>query len=359
MVTRAPRRTERRLNLIAGAVGIVCVAALVIVLVLVVTSGGPRSAGGPKSSVTPRTCRQVGNSESPFACTSVWNAPLSADAPLSPRSSEYVAQLLSQVREYGGWINSYSYSVPVYTVARDQPLVPVTLDTSGPGLVEELAQTFKQGVPIPRGAKAAAGSDQHMVIWQPSTNTMWEFWHAQQVNGVWHASWGGKMSNVSSNPGYFTPQSDWGATATSLPLLGGLIGIRELQSGHVDHALALAIPHAAFGVVAFPAERSDGNERTPGAIPEGTRFRLDPRLDIAGLHVPEAVRILAEAAQRYGMIVRDQSYAVTLYAQDPTPLGRNPYYGPHGLFDGLSPAVLMRYFPWQALQVVRPEKLSG
>ena len=139
----------------------------------------------------------------------------------------------------------------------------------------------------------------------------------------------------------------------------GLIGIRELQSGHIDHALALAIPHAATGVVVFPAQRSDGNDRAHGAIPEGTRFRLDPRLNIAALHLPPVVQALAKAAQRYGMIVRDQSGAVTLYAQDPTPLGRNPYYGPHGLFDGLSPAVLMRYFPWHSLQVVRPGKLGG
>ena len=59
--------------------------------------------------------------------------------------------------------------------------------------------------------------------------------------------------------------------------MGGLIGIKELESGHIDHALAMAIPHAATGVVAFPAQRSDGNEHTPGEIPEGTRFRLDPR----------------------------------------------------------------------------------
>jgi hypothetical protein len=301
----------------------------------------------------------VGDSESPFACSSVWNAPLAANAPLSPQSSRYAAQIVGQVKEYGAWINTYSYSVPVYTVSKVQPRVPVTLDTSGAGSADELAQAFKQGVPIPQGAKAAAGQDQHMVIWQPSTNTMWEFWHAQQVNGTWHARWGGKMMNVSSNPGYFSNPSDWGATATSLPLMGGLIGIRELESGHIDHALAIAIPHAAAGVVAFPAQRSDGNERTPGAIPEGTRFRLDPLLNLATLTVPPVVRILAEAAQRYGMIVRDQAGAVSLFGQDPTPLGMNPYYGAHGLFDGMSPAVLMRYFPWNDLQVVRPAKLSG
>ncbi|HWD75960.1 MAG TPA: hypothetical protein VG371_12535 [Solirubrobacteraceae bacterium] len=353
MVTRAPRRTDRKLNLIGAAVGVVCVIAAVVV-VLIATSRSSK----PTAPVQ-RTCREIGNSESPFACSSVWNAPQSANAPLSPRSSAYTAQLLSQVREYGAWISTYSYSVPVYTVGRDQRRVPVTLDASGPGSVDELAQAFKQGVPIPPGAKPAAGNDQHMVIWQPSSDTMWEFWHAQQVNGAWHARWGGKMTNVSSNPGYFSNPSDWGATATSLPLLGGLIGIRELESGHIDHALAMSIPHAATGVVAFPAQRSDGNERSPGAIPEGTRFRLDPRLDIGALHVPPVVRVLAEAAQRYGMIVRDQAGTVSLYAQDPTPLGKTPYYGPHGLLDGMSPAVLMRYFPWHDLQVVRPAKLSG
>jgi hypothetical protein len=356
VVTRSPERGERRLNLIAAVVGIGCVIAAVVI-VLIVTSGGSKTPKAPVSAHG--SCRKVSNSESPFACSSVWNAPLAADAPLSPRSADYTSKLAAQVKAYGGWINTYSFSVPVYTVSRSQARVPVTLDTSGAGSADELAQAFKQGVPIPAGAKAAAGQDQHMVVWQPSTNTMWEFWHAQRVNDAWHARWGGKMTNVSSNPGYFTHPPDWGATATSLPLLGGLIGISELRSGHIDHALAMAIPHAAAGVVAFPAQRSDGNEHISGEIPEGTRFRLNPKVDIAGLHLPPVVKVLAEAAQRYGMIVRDQSGAVNFYAQDPTPLGKNPYYGPHGLFDGLSPASIMRAFPWRDLEVVRPTKVTG
>ncbi len=277
----------------AAVVGIACTIAA-IVIVLVVTSGGSKV---PKLRMPAHgSCRNVSNSESPFACSSVWNAPLAANAPLSPRSASYTSQLVAQMKEYGGWINSYSYSVPVYTVGQNQARVPVTLDTSGAGSADELAQAFKHGVPIPSGAKPAAGEDRHMVVWQPSTNTMWEFWHAQRLNGVWHARWGGKMTNVSSNPGYFTDPPDWGATATSLPLLGGLIGVSELRSGHIDHALAMAIPHAATGVFAFPAQRSDGNEHNSAGIPEGTRFRLNPKIDVAKLAVPPVVRILAEAA---------------------------------------------------------------
>jgi len=357
VVTRAPKRDERRLNLIAGVIGVVGVIAAVVI-VIIVTSGGSKAPSTPPVTAH-KGCHDVSNSESPFSCASVWNAPLAANAPLSPHSASYTRDLLSQVKEYGGWINTYSFSVPVYTVSRHQATVPVTLDTSGAGSPDELAQAFQQGVPIPPGAKAAAGQDQHMVVWQPSTDTMWEFWHAVRVNGAWHARWGGKMTDVSANPGYFTHPPDWGATATSLPLLGGLIGISELRSGHIDHALAMAIPHAAAGVVAFPAQRSDGNEHDPREIPEGTRFRLNPKIDLASLHLAPIVRILAEAAQRYGMIVRDQSGAVNFYAQDPTPTGSNPYYGAHGFFDGLSPASIMRAFPWQDLQVVRPAKVTG
>ena len=36
-----------------------------------------------------------------------------------------------------------------------------------------------------------------MVVWQPSHNVLWEFWRAHQINGVWHAFWGGKMTDVS------------------------------------------------------------------------------------------------------------------------------------------------------------------
>ena len=35
--------------------------------------------------------------------------------------------------------------------------------------------------------------------------------------------------------------------------------------------------------------------------------------------------MLAQAAQTYGIVLRDQSGAVTLYAQDPTTAGSNPW----------------------------------
>ena len=353
MSLRSP--SDRRLNVLA--LGIASLFALVAIVVIVLTTSSVTTRG-PRSSSRPRSCRSVSNSESPFACDSVWNARLPNDAPIASTSSAYTAALLAQVAHYGAWVNSYSYSIPVYTVGPAQPRVPVALDISG-GTTQTLAAAFHAGVPIPSGAVAAPGTDQSMVVWQPSTDTLWEFWHAQKVDGVWHARWGGEMQKVSSNPGYYSNRDYWGGSATGLSLLGGLIGPAELQSGQIDHALAMAIPHAAAGRFVFPAQRTDGNDRSTNAIPEGTRFRLNPRINVAALHLPRFTAMVALAAQRYGIIVRDQAGTVALYAQQPSPGEPNPYYGREGLFDGLHTYQLLQGFPWRDLEVVRPASAAG
>ncbi len=69
--------------------------------------------------------------------------------------------------------------------------------------------------------------------------------------------------------------------------------------------------------------------------------------------------MIAEAAQRYGIVLRDGSgsadgsSSVTLYGEDPTPTGTNPYAGPNGWFQGKSPATLMQQFPWSRLQALK------
>jgi hypothetical protein len=281
----------------------------------------------------------------PFAPTSVWNAPLVSTAPLTVNSSALVTELQRQVTTSGTWINTYSYSTPVYTVAATQPLVHVTLDNNAPTLQAGFAS-----VPLPTGAVPAPGSDQHLVVWQPSTDMMWEFWKLHTAIDGWHARWGGVMSGVSTNPGYFP--APFGATGTSLPLLGGLMRISELQAGEIDHALALAIPQSQASTFTFPAGRSDGNYSGANAIPEGTRFRIDPTLDLTKLGLPRVGLIMAQAAQRYGMIVRDQAGAVAFYGEDPGQYGSPNPYG--ALFAGKYPNQILAKFPWSSVQVVSP-----
>ena len=310
------------------------------------------SAAGPDQYVLapalaaakpPRPSAAVAWPGRPFAPDSVWNRPLRDRAPVSPDSRAYVTELVRQVDDYGPWINTYAYSVPVYLVPAGQRTTHVTLDTWGP----DLQQAF-DAVPLPPGARPAKGNDEQLTVWQPSTNRMWDFWKLHRVHGHWHARWGGEMQNVSNNPGYFIHHRPWGATGTGLPLLGGLITFADLREGHINHALAVSLVEAAPRYWAWPAQRTDGDVFTPGVaqIPEGTRFRLDPHLKIAALHLPRLIRMMAVAAQRYGIIVRDKGGAVSFYGQAPSTGGANPW-GP--ALQGHYPNNLLRLFPWTDL----------
>jgi hypothetical protein len=197
---------------------------------------------------------------------------------------------------------------------------------------------------------------------------MWEFFGLVRIHGRWHTNWGGAMRHVSRNDGIFGPAAWpgakrwWGASATSLPLLGGLMRIDELERGQIDHALAIALPNPRAGEWAWPAQRTDGNAPGSAAIPEGARLRIDPSLDLSELPMPPLTRMMAEAAQRYGIIVRDRAGVITFAAEDPTPLATtNPYTNnalsgkplPGGLFDGRWPSQLLAQFPWEHLQVLK------
>ncbi|MBS1882601.1 MAG: hypothetical protein JSS97_06550 [Actinobacteria bacterium] len=295
-----------------------------------------------------------------FSPSSFWNQPLPAKLPPRQNSAGYVEDLVRQVGEAGSWINTNEYSVPVYTVGPKQPRVKVSVTGADGGLYRRL-EAAVSSVPIPPHAHPSTGTDAQLVVWQPSTDKMWEFWQLRRSEGGWVAGAAGAMRQVSHNPGYFDSrawpgaQTWWGATATALPLAGGLIRIDELEAGHIDHALALAVPEPGSGHV-WPAQRSDGNFDSPNSIPEGTTFRLPPNLDIARLRLPPVGRMIAEAAQRYGIILRDGSGDVSFYAEDPTPTGHDPY---RKLFGGQSPAAILAHFPWSKLVAVRQPRHGG
>ena len=321
-----------------------------LLLTLTALPGLPLLGGGSQ----PAQQQPAAPVQRPFADSSFWNAPLPADAPIDPSSSTYVTALRNQVAAYGTWINTDRYSVPVYTVPAGAPSVHVVLDSFDP----ELQQAFDE-VPIPSGAQPAAGNDAQMAVWQPSTDTMWEFWRAYKLLGTWHAKWGGRMTSVSASPGYYSDPSNWGATGTSLPLLGGLMRIAELQAGTIDHALAIAVPETMADVYSWPAQRSDGASTSSLALPEGLRFRIDPAFDLSSVQMSPLAREMAVAAQRYGIVIRDTGGSVAFYAEDPTPTGSDPYDGPGGIFGGVSPAQALAQFPWDHLEALQTQLSTG
>jgi hypothetical protein len=249
------------------------------------------------------------------------------------------------------------------------------------------------GVPIPADAHAAVGTDGEVQIYQPSTNTYWDFWRFQKdVSGNWDACWGGAIDNVSQSDGVFP--SDLGATASSLPLIGGVVRIDELRAGHIDHAMGLILANnlkssvvpanAPAGVtngVSWPATRSDGISTSDTAIPEGLRLRLPPEctsppaapispcITLSSYDLSPVAMTIAVAAQKYGFVVYDSGPRFTpsirlgdptTYTNQPSPNLANPYttgpgvggVGDTGLFAGVSPSLVMENFPWDQLQAL-------
>ncbi len=302
-----------------------------------------------------------------FSPTSFWNEEVPTSAPLDPSSAEVVGALDKEVTvaeeaiEGQPTINTAAWSVPVYTVPADQPLVKITQTFSYGGKVNPALQAAWEEVPLPADAQPAVGTDKHLVVWQPSTGKLWEFWHLEDTGEGWQAKWGGAIENASSDSGAYGPeawpgaQTTWGGSATSLSLAGGLITLEDLQMGKINHALAMAVPNTRKGAYASPAERSDGVSIEPGSLPEGAHLRLDPNLDLASLHLPKLTLMMAEAAQRYGIFIRDSAQNVAFYGQDPIPTGTEPYTGTHGYYEGKSPQQILAVFPWSHLELLKME----
>ncbi len=300
-----------------------------------------------------------------FSPTSMWNAPLTEKAPLDPGSSGMVSGLEQEVaREEGLGIGPWiSTDAEIYVVGSDQPTVLVQLDD--PTASAALQAAFA-AVPIPLGAQPGSDADEEMTVWQPSSDKLWEFFHMRLLSDGWHAAWGGAIDDVSQNPGYYDATAwpgaspSWGATASSLPHAAGVITLADIKQAAIDHALAVNLPYPCQGIYSWPAQRTDGTGTAANCIPEGAHLRLDPSLNIPALHLPSFVQMMAEAAQKYGIVVRDQTHwAIGFWIQDPAPTGTDPFYGSDGdpssagPFQGMWPNQLLSYFPWSALQVLK------
>jgi hypothetical protein len=330
---------------------------------------GPGASTSTVGTISNPLSEDAAEGEGPFrffSPTSIWNREIPAGEPTDPQSGPIMGAFEAEVaREVaaktGPWIDTTAYSVPIYRVPAGQPTVPVTLSAASPGL----GAAFR-AVPLPPEAQPAKGTDGHLVVWQPSTGRLWEFWRLVKSGGGWSASWGGTMEGVQQSSGVYGPSSYpgatrwWGASASSLSIAGGLITLEDLEAGVINHALAISVPNVRAGVFAYPAQRTDGSSLSPTSLPEGAHLRLDPNLDLKSLNLPRLTLMLARAAQRYGIIVRDGSPSVaSFYAQDSTPTGTDPYHAPGGFLEGKYPSQLLASFPWSHLELLEMELEEG
>lgn len=303
----------------------------------------------------------------PFKATGWRNAPLSTTAPIASNSSLMVGDILRMIRENperppdpnrhpGVYMSAYhDYGTPIYTVPRDQPRVRV----KHPAGDNPAFQAQIESVPLPPDAQPQSGTDKNLVVWQPSTDTMWDFWQLRKnVLGEWEAAYGGRMDNVSQNEGMWEPPPNgpgkFGASATSIAMLAGAPRIEEMKRGVIDHVVDFAIRGAqGYDGWCWPAQRTDPPHvrRDSAAIPAGTRFRFPADLDLTQYNLTPFGLMWARAIQKYGMVLRDSGDGFGFWGEDWTPTGVDPY---PTLWGGKAPnegGVFMN-IPWDKLQAL-------
>lgn len=280
-------------------------------------------------------------------------------APLAVNSAALVQNLSDQVRNHWGGIaatNAYEFNTSFYEAAPNTPRVTVGFHNcqnkprTPKGLYD--GPKYFVDVPIPPEALPAKGTDGQMTVYDPAADQLWEFWVMRKdTAGKWEACWGGRIDDVSTNIGQFP--FPYGVSASGLVTSAGMITIDEARRGEINHVMNLALLQVrSWEHVSWPANRSDGSSQNPNTFMEGQRLRLDPTLDLDQYNLTPFARMVAEAAQTYGFIVKDRSGAVAVATQDgrleQARTGTNPWR----TLLGTEPYLAMKNFPWDKMQAL-------
>ena len=223
-----------------------------------------------------------------------------------------------------------------------------------PQLYDPARGAHFRAVPIPDEAAPASGRTASSTVWDPVTDQLWEFWKAHREADGWHACWGGRIDRVSTSPGYFP--DGIGRRGQRARHRRRDDRHRGGAAGRIDHALALPTPRDRALEDLLLSGAAQRRQQPAGAadrIPEGSRLRLDPTLDVDSLRLTPSATMVAKAAQKYGFIVTDKAGAVAVRAESGAEVQRATGVDPWGeLMQGARPSQVLRGFPWDRLQVL-------
>ena len=174
-------------------------------------------------------------------------------------------------------------------------------------------QSDKGRQPIPRNARIEGGrrsdGDRHVLVLQrdgadadPDCR-LTELYRAFPRKGKrnrWRADQVSEFDLGAALPQ--RPDGWTSADAAGLPILPGLVRYREVEAGHVDHAIRMTFERTRRAYLS-PATHYASEECGPNVPPMGMRLRLDDAYPTAGMSAP--ARVIAEALQTFGAIVAD------------------------------------------------------
>jgi hypothetical protein len=280
-----------------------------------------------------------------YASDSFWNRPIEHDAAVDPNSAGMVSRALAHYSKTASLATGDDWGRPLaYAGTASMPY-----DVGCSRFDCGTSVRFR----IPRYARPNTGSDHHLVVVDPSSNTELD---------MWLATYNPKTDVWSSGGRYTTDANGWGAVCTpgahcngavaaGFAAFGGIVRPEEIAQGHIDHALFLTIPLTRKGYAVCPATHTDGISDESGALPEGARIQLDPAFNVDAQGWPRWERILAHALQTYGAYVGDTGGTLGFVGEAMLDRGYDAWS-----LVGMSRATSLANLPWTHFRVLRLER---
>ncbi len=248
---------------------------------------------------------------------SPFNQMIPDGAQVDPKSAHMIGSLVRAGRKQGFLIALKRWTTPVYYADSNTPRYRVKMTAKW------APANFFEGVPTPDGAAPDPAGDGHMVIIDKDSGCEFDFWRAKKKGASWEASWGNSLRT--DGDGIFPKGLSARGSGFAVP--AGMIFPDEMIAGVIEHALEFSYNYPKRGGPVEPATESDGHSGRSDAIPEGARLQLDPDLNLDTLGLTRYERIIAEAAQKYGMILADNGGGVELQAVHPMSYDHDAYAG--------------------------------
>ena len=233
-----------------------------------------------------------------FPPDNAWNTDVS-NLPVDTHSSAWLANsggpTLHIHPDFGDSATSVPYGIPFTVTNSAHPKVNITFqyaDESDPG-----PYPFGPDTPIEGGA--GSGGDQHAIMLDSSTCTLYELYDAN-YSPQGSTAGSGAIWNLRSDA--LRPSGWTSADAAGLPILPGLLRQDEVAAGIVRHAIRMTV-QTTDKLFIWPARHEASSVSDPSYPPMGARFRLKASVDIS--HLSHDTQVVLTAMKHYGLIVAD------------------------------------------------------
>lgn len=191
------------------------------------------------------------------------------------------------------------YGIPITVVNIPKPAATVKFDYADESDNVKYPLTPKTLIEGGYGPTVNTGGDQHAIVVNTATCTLYETWATLLTKKGWTAG-SGAVWSLNSNA--LRPEGWTSADYAGLPIAPGLLRWEEVKNNHIDHAIRFTLARTDRSHT-WPARHLSAKAVNPNLPPAGARFRLKQNFNTTQ-YSPYAKRILA-AMKKYGLVLAD------------------------------------------------------